>query len=553
MSTGRCFIRNGCVRGAAGISFFVAGALFSAHAAQAQPAPLPEAQAQSAPLPEAQAQPAPLPEAQAQPALLPEARAQPAPLSVATPAVAPTPAVASPHSPKESIDEFVEAQYQNDTETRTRALRHERALADRMEQVLGNYADIGGYFRAGYGRDGRGSALAAFGAPGAASKYRLGNEAENYGELIIGKSVYLPGAFRLNEDLRPDGTPSGPIARVQLRLSMLNPYASSSTTFGLAEAWASIGNVIPSQPGAKFWAGRRFYRRHDIHVVDFFFWDMTGGGGGVEDVQFGPAKLALAYIGSGSTSGLGGVPAPDPDNAAGFSKSNFDLRAYDMPLLGGNAEIGLTFVALRSGLDQSGQKAPTTNGVAATLIHTVPDFISPGGTNKFSIQYGTGPAKTFNAGFETVDLAQGTFIRSDHKGAWRLRVTEHFFTNLGEHFSLAPVLIFQATDQKDDTGRQYWYSAGVRPTVHFNHYFSLAAEGGLDWVRDTGADTSAGLGKLTLAPQVAVANHFDSRPVIRAFGTFAWWGEDFRGKVGGADYANDLRGFNAGVQMEAWW
>jgi len=448
----------------------------------------------------------------------------------------------------------VETQFENRTETRSQAiLQQRRVLADRFEQVLGNFVDIGGYFRAGYGRDGRGGALTAFVAPGAGAKYRLGNEAENYGELIVGKSIYLPGAFRVNEDLRPDGTPSGPVARVQLRLSMLNPYSSSATSFGLAEAWASIGNVIPSLPEAKFWAGRRYYRRHDIHVLDFFFWDMTGGGGGIEDVRLGPAKLALAYLGSGSTSGLGSVPAPDPANAAGFSKSNFDLRAYEVPLLGGSAELGLTFVALRSGFDQSGQKAPTTNGVAANLIHSVPDFISKGGANKFSIQYGTGPAKTFNAGFETVDLAQGTFIRSDHKGAWRLRVTEHFFTNLGEHFSLAPVLVFQATDQKDGTGRQYWYSAGIRPTVHFNRYFSLAGEGGLDWVRDTGADTSAGLGKITLAPQVAVSNHFDSRPVIRAFGTFAWWGEDFRGRVGGADHADRLYGFNGGMQMEAWW
>jgi len=469
---------------------------------------------------------------------------------------APTPPAAPTPSSKELIEEFVETQYQNDTETRSRAVarqRQHRAVAERFEQVLGSFVDIGGYFRAGYGRNNQGGVLTGFAAPGAASKYRLGNEAENYGELIFGKSVYLPGAFRLGEDLRPDGTPSGPIARVQIRLSMFNPYSSSNTTFGLAEAWASIGNVIPSQPGAKFWAGRRFYRRHDIHVVDFFFWDMTGGGGGVEDVQVGPAKLALAYLGSGSTSGLGSVPAPDPSNAAGFTKSNFDLRAYDMPLLGGQTELGLTFVALRSGFDQSGQKAPSSTGFAANLIHTVPDFISTGGTNKFSIQYGTGPAKTFTAGFETISLPQGTFIRSDQKGAWRLRVTEHFFTNFGEHFSVAPVLVFQATDQADGTGRQYWYSAGVRPTAHFNRYFSLAADGGVDWVRDTGANTSAGLGKITLAPQVAVSNRFDSRPVIRAFGTFAWWGDDFRGKVGGADYASKTYGFNGGMQMEAWW
>lgn len=493
------------------------------------------------------------------------ASAEPAPLlpGPATPSapsqpVTPGPAKDHSESAKVKIDEFLTSTYENDTETRSRAIAHRRrALADRFEHVLGNFVDIGGYFRAGYGRDSNGGSLAAFAAPGAASKYRLGNEAENYGELIFGKSVYLPGAFKMNEDLRPDGTPSGPIARVQVRLSMLSPYATlgaaSGTTFGLPEAWASIGNVLPSQPNAKFWAGRRYYRRHDIHISDFYFWDMSGGGGGIEDVQVGPVKLALSWIGFAGASGLGDLPAPDPANAAGFSKSSFDLRAYDMPLLGGRAELGVVLSTLRSGYDQSGRKAPSSTGVSANFVHTVSDFINPGGTNKFTVQYGTGPAKTFTSGFETIDLPEGTFIRSVQKGSWRLRVTEHFIASLGEHFSLGPALVFQATDQADGSGRQYWYSAGVRPIVHFNRFFSLAAEGGVDWVRDTGADTNGTLGKVTLAPQVSIGNRFDSRPVIRAFGTYAFWSEDFRGKVGGPDYASDRRGFNSGAQMEVWW
>lgn len=423
--------------------------------------------------------------------------------------------------------------------------------------MLGNFVDIGGYFRAGYGVSNEGGPLAAFGAPGAPAKYRLGNEAENYGELIFGKSVYLPGAFKVDEDLRPDGTPKGPVARVQVRLSMVSPYAtlgsSNATTFGLPEAWASVGNVIPPLPGAKFWAGRRFYRRHDIHINDFYFWDMSGGGGGIEDVQLGPAKFALAWIGFASSSGVGNVPAPDPTNLAGFSKTSVDLRAYDLPLLGGHAEFGVIFTTARSGLDQAGQKAPTRNGVSFNLVHTATGFISAEGTNKLSVQYGTGPAKTFTNGFETVNLPEGTFIRSEPAAAWRVRVTEHFATNFGEHFSLGPALVFQATDPGDDTGRQYWYSGGIRPTVHLNRYFSVAAEGGLDWVQDTGADTSAGLGKLTLAPQISVGNRFDSRPVIRAFGTVAWWGDDFVGQVGGPDYATTTSGISGGMQMEAWW
>lgn len=428
--------------------------------------------------------------------------------------------------------------------------------------MLGNFVDIGGYFRAGYGRDKKGGPQLGFQAPGAGAKYRLGNEAETYGELIFGKNVYLPGAFKLNDELRPDQPLTGPVARVQIRMSFVSPYSGSGTTLDLPEAWAAIGNVIPGQPLAKFWAGRRFYRRHDIHINDFYFWDMSGGGGGIEDVQVGPAKLAFAWIGFGTSNGLSAVPQPMAENAATFSKSNYDLRAYDVPLLGGRAELGVTLATIRGGVDTQGRQISTETGVAVSFVHTISGFISDDGTNKLSLQYGTGAAKTFTAGLETMTTPEGIFIRTNQESAWRFRVTEHFTANVGEHFSIGPVVIVQGTSQADGSGHQYWYSAGVRPIVHFNRYFSLAGEGGLDWVHDTsgdddddidGNDKDGMLGKVTLAPQVSISNRFASRPVIRVFGTAAFWNKKYKGQVGGPDYVNSTSGLSAGVQMEAWW
>src|SRR5260370_17879464 len=42
-----------------------------------------------------------------------------------------------------------------------------------------------GYFRSGYGLNSEGGQQVAFQAPGAEAKYRLGNEAETYGEFIF--------------------------------------------------------------------------------------------------------------------------------------------------------------------------------------------------------------------------------------------------------------------------------------------------------------------------------------------------------------------------------
>jgi maltoporin len=52
---------------------------------------------------------------------------------------------------------------------------------------------------------------------------------------------------------------------------------------------------------------------------------------------------------------------------------------------------------------------------------------------------------------------------------------------------------------------------------------------------------------------VSLGNRFMSRPVIRAFVTYAHWGNQFIGQIGGNDYAQETQGLTYGVQMEAWW
>jgi maltoporin len=454
--------------------------------------------------------------------------------------------------------EFTHQQFQRDTESRERAvLAEESPLRERVEHVLKDFLDISGYFRAGYGRNDQGGPQVGFQAPGAFSKYRLGNEAETYGELTFGKNFYVPDLFKLDPNLRPDGTPTGPIARVQLTMSIFNPYqdllSSSGTDFGLPEAWASIGNVIESQPSMKFWAGYRFYRRHDIHISDFFFYNMSGAGGGMEDFELPFGKLAFAWIGAASQSGFSDVPNPDAANKAGFSKANWDLRLYDVPLPLGKGEFGFTYARADSGLDSNGNSAPDSDGFAFTFLHTHEKFLSDDGVNKFSLQFGTGAAKTFTSGFETFTLPNGVFIRPDDTDSCRFRVTEHFTANLNDYFSLGPALVYQLTDYGDYGGRVQWASAGLRPIVHFNKYISLAFEGGVDWVKGEQAGTSGNLYKFTLAPQVSLGGRFMSRPVIRPFVTYAHWSDDFVGRVGGNDYMNSNNGLTYGVQMEAWW
>jgi maltoporin len=456
---------------------------------------------------------------------------------------------------QEAARKAVDQRFKEDTETRDIA-RHpdaENMLAERIEDVLEGYLDITGYFRAGYGRSDEGGSQQAFGAPGVA-KYRLGNEAENYGELAFAKTFYPAGVFSSAK-----GTDANdPVARMVYRMSFYNPYvdygSASNTDFASPELWGSLANVIPGMPDAKIWAGNRFYRRHDIHINDFYFWDMSGGGAGIEDVTLGNGKFAVAWIGDGSESAIySQLGNPDPLNLAGFSKTSFDFRYYDWKFLGGTGEVGLTYSRADSGEDSDGNQADDAEGVALNLVRTDEGFLDKNSLHKLSLQVGTGPAKTFTSGFDTFSNETGTYIRPDPNESWRFRITDQVVVKPIEEFSIGSALVYQYTDYGDDAPHQEWVSGGVRPIWHITDAFSLAFEGGVDWVSETANGNGGTLGKLTIAPQVSLGDQFFSRPVLRAFVTYAAWSDGFEGDVGGPDYAGKTSGLSWGVQMESWW
>lgn len=449
------------------------------------------------------------------------------------------------------------ARFRADTEIRDIARRAdaEAALAERIEDVLEGYLDITGYFRAGYGRSDEGGPQRAFGIPGVA-KYRLGNETENYGELAFAKTFYPSGMFAGGAGL----SAGDPVARMTYRLAFVDSYqdygSASDTDFSSPELWGSLANVLPGMPDAKVWAGNRYYRRHDIHVNDFYFWDMSGGGAGVEDIPLGPGKLAVAWIGDGAESSIySRVAVPDPDNLAGFSKTNLDVRFYDWAWLGGSGEIGLSYASARSGVDADGRDAADADGLAFGLVWTDKGFLDANSLHKVSVQAGNGPAKTFSSGFETFRNAAGTFIRPDPEESWRLRVTDQVVVRPAPWFSLGSAAVFQHTDFGEGAPDQQWLSGGVRPVWQVSEHVGIAFEAGVDWVSDVldGSGRSGALGKLTLAPQVALGGEFFSRPVLRAFVTYAAWSDGLEQSVGGADYRGRDSGWSWGVQMESWW
>src|SRR5215813_6550026 len=80
----------------------------------------------------------------------------------------------------------VGAQYQGQlaSEPTYDLLREADTKIEKLQEQMQSF-EFHGYFRSGYGINGEGGEQIAFQAPGADAKYRLGNEAETYGEFIF--------------------------------------------------------------------------------------------------------------------------------------------------------------------------------------------------------------------------------------------------------------------------------------------------------------------------------------------------------------------------------
>ena len=402
-----------------------------------------------------------------------------------------------------------------------------------------------GYFRSGFGVDGTGKGQQAFQAPLAGAKYRLGNETETYVETTFDYGTTSEGQDPAYFDTR-------------LTLAYVAPTSQSNnftTTFSLRQAYALARRIWAAQPNATFWAGARYYDRHDVHINDFYYRDPSGFGGGLEDVAIGgSAKLAVAWIG-GTQDQLDSSGTVPPSELYRLNKNTLDVRVYDIPAgrVRLSADLDWSHVNGDDGVTSGGIPVVVEDdaGIAGTAIVEWP---FKGGRNKFAVQYGDGAASDFKS--VLTPPAGRTFAPGEHvvvSDLWQFRLVNDFLVEQAGRWQFQGVVVYQELDNGAAANdRIRWVSIGGRPVYQLGRFFSLATE--LGWDHTEQSDLPGGsLFKLTVAPQITPALKFLSRPSLRAFATWAHWSESFRGSVAPAAYGDDVRGVAFGVQLESWW
>jgi maltoporin len=412
-------------------------------------------------------------------------------------------------------------------------LRDADTKIHKLEDQLKTF-EFHGYLRSGYGLNSRGGKQVPFQAPGAEAKYRLGNEAETYAELIFVNNWTNPERDRDKAWIRTEVLIEANTSNSANWGSFLG--GKGNDEFRFREAFVQAGNIFESQPNAKFWAGERYYRRYQSHINDFYISDMSGYGGGVEDLDVKVGKLAVAFL-------SGARPDINTENGV-YAKSNIDVRLYDVKAPGGKLAAWFNFATAKGGTTSEGTVIPSRNGFAFGIAHQRLEW--KGGYNWFSVQYGKGPASNFGTSIDDPT----PFLKDTKK----FRIAEHLLIQTNDKFAIQPVFVYQRTHSGDPRENwKEWTSFGARPQYFFTDHLSLAFEAGLDHTNSGNGQYEGWLRKFTIAPQIGAGRKFFSRPVLRLFVTYASWSNGLRGHVGGIPFRDKTSGFTFGVQTETWW
>jgi maltoporin len=341
-------------------------------------------------------------------------------------------------------------------------------------------------------------------------KFRLGNEGDNYLEFGIGKKFDLGNGLKLGVHYMPkvyNGTP------------------------GTAQGYVDISG-LDALPGATLWAGQRYHRLEDIHILDR--WVMEDGdnfGVGVDNVKLGPGKLNL------------GVYAAGTFDDHGANTNNARRVSFQWHGLSSNPGGKLTL----TGSLISGDFAAASAGSAWGVRHN--QVLAKGLNNTLFVQTANGHAD-INGKFYGLGNVAAAAAAKAAPGARQFLFADALTWQAGRFGGQA--VLGYATSQPDDGNEIADYSFGGRLSYSLAAHAKVLAEAGS--TRRTGAGAEQTLDKMTLALALSPNPDFWSRPEVRLYMTYISWNEAAAAS-NASTFGVDGRSSDTigGIQVEAWW
>ncbi len=407
--------------------------------------------------------------------------------------------------------------------------------------VTGDDIDFTAYARSGIGSTDKGGQQLCFKAAGAPSKYRLGNECETYAEMKFGANLFDQDGVQFYLD-----------TNIAYKVAQQDDYETTEPAVREMNLKAK-GVFGDALPGSTLWVGKRFYNRHDVHMIDYYYWNVSGPGVGIENIDVGMGNLDVAWV--RNQNGVMYPPTWDTSSNSyateKITTNIIDFRWNDIELMHNlKLELGLDYGTgsppdklLIDETPQGGALSPSLgksyfdkNGWMFTGELT---WDVMGGFNKFVVQYATdamtGPAAgTADSYMQTTDWYKGNKL-------WR--VLDHGAISIMPKLDMMYVLGVTEVKYDKQFYPQYgnkttWYTAGVRPSWNWNDLTSTTVEIGYDQVKNAHSSFLSGTGNNTLNSsnlfksklwKFTIAQQFHPqfgnwvRPQIRIFATYADW------------------------------
>ncbi|MGY4827546.1 carbohydrate porin [Sphaerotilaceae bacterium SBD11-9] len=393
------------------------------------------------------------------------------------------------------------------------------ALAFGLASSSASAVDFDGYFRAGPGATSKNEARACYNLGISGGHYRLGNECDFYGEFGLAQT---------------GTTADGVSWKAKVMFNQYNPGTDTgASSTGFNQMYVE-GKGFDIAPGVNFWAGKRFYGRKDVHIVDQFFTLLDGVGAGADQIDLGgAAKLGVSYFTSdGGNTGLSTNPG---------SRINIDVSEIG---LGGAGQLRVLGTFTEGRFDNA-TGGDGTSGFGLTVQHTI-DIASLGGGNTVWLQYAQGSAG-LNGNF-------GNLTAPTDTKAWRL--VDSLTWQAGP-FGGQAIALYGQQDANSVSGAPKYdeLSIGGRGSFAITNHFKLVAEVGYMEKKPDGSDTQK-LSKFTFAPTLATGPGFWNRPELRLYVTTAKWNDaaNAANGIGGLTGLGNGKtsGTSWGAQAEVW-
>ncbi len=434
------------------------------------------------------------------------------------------------------------------------------AVALALSSVAASAVDFHGYFRAGAQASTQGGEVYCLGNGNIGHKVgRLGDECDTYAELTLNQEVYNK-------------------ANNKWTLNTLVAYGTAEGNRDLqGDSWQGVGGDGPwngqrlsirelwtgyqTDAGYQIWAGKRFYQRKDIHLLDLYYLNNSGYGAGIEGIDVGMGNLAFA------------VTKWANDGTSDYNRNVYklDARWNGIPVgplgnLDASVIYALPFISEQQEANAAGDARTNraNSGALVTLdLNTAVNSDSVNLMNHFVVQYGTngfgyiGQNGNHAGDNYTPDL--------DDTG---VRVIDWGTLDAG-NFGLGYSLIWAHVDNGDDhkaagatwtTERSGWiYSIVLRPEYKWTEFTRTTLELGYSSQKTNGwmaPGEDPDVYKVTLAQQFTPGKGFWTRPAIRFYVSYIGGDEFAEGWAVGYKNKNkdgDEHQITVGTQVEAWW